>query len=184
MALPIEGGQWSLDPAHSAIEFAVRHLGISTVRGRFTEAAATLVVGEALDSSSLSAEIQMASVSTGNTDRDGHLQSTDIFNVETQPTMSFQSSSITETGSGAYRVSGDMTINGRTNTESFDATFFGTETFPMDGSTRAGFEATGQIDKTDYGIDFNVPLTEGGFMLSDKIDVTIHAQLVAPAGDG
>lgn len=75
------------------------------------------------------------------------------------------------------------TINGRTQSEALDATFFGTGTFPMDGSTRAGFEAKGQIDKTDYGIDFNVALSEGGFMLSDKIDITVHAQLVGPAAE-
>lgn len=181
MALPVQAGEWSLDPAHSAVEFSVRHLGISSVRGRFKDAAATLVVGDDLPSSSLSAEIQMASVDTGNADRDGHLQGTDIFNVETQPKMQFQSTAIAAAGDGSYQVTGDMTINGRTNSEALDITFFGTETFPMDGSTRAGFAASGQIDKTDYGIDFNVPLTSGGFMLSDKIDVTIDAQLVGPA---
>ena len=184
MALPVAKGDWSLDPAHSVVEFAVRHLGISTVRGRFKDASATLSVGDDLASSSLSAEVQMASVDTGNADRDGHLQSTDIFNVEAQPVMSFRSTSIGETGDGSYQVTGDMTVNGHTSAETLSVSFFGTEVFPMDGSTRAGFEATGQINKAEYGIDFNVPMTSGGFMLSDKIDITVHAQLVGPAAEG
>ncbi len=181
MELPVESGEWSLDPAHSAVEFAVRHLGISSVRGRFKDATATVVVGDDLASTSLSAEVEMASVDTGNADRDAHLRSTDIFDVESRPKMTFRSTAVAEGADGVYRLTGDLTINGRTRTEVFDARFFGTETFPMDGSRRAGFEATARIDKTDYGVDFNVPLTEGGFMLSDKVDVTIHAQLIGPA---
>ncbi|MGH1488828.1 MAG: YceI family protein [Acidimicrobiales bacterium] len=179
MALPVQQGEWTLDMAHSTIGFAVAHLGITTVRGRFTAGSAKLAVGADLASSSLTTEIAMASVDTGNSDRDGHLRSTDVFNVETQPTMAFQSTSISETGDGSYQVTGDMTINGQTKPETLSVTFSGTEVFPMDGSSRAGFSASGTIDKTAYGIEFNVPLAAGGFMLSDNIEVTIDAQLVA-----
>lgn len=180
MALPVQQGEWSMDIAHSAVGFSVAHLGITTVRGRFTEGSATLVVGEDLASSSLSAEIAMASVDTGNADRDGHLRSTDIFNVESQPVMTFRSTAIAEAGDGAYQVIGDMTINGHTQSETLAVSFVGTEVFPMDQSNRAGFSAAGTIDKTAYGIDFNVPLSAGGFMLSDTIDITIDTQLVGP----
>lgn len=184
MALPIQQGEWALDPAHSVVEFAVRHLGISTIRGRFGDVNAKLSIGPDVGSSTLTAEIDMSSVDTGNSDRDAHLRGTDFFDVETQPKMTFRSTSLAEVGDGSYSVTGDLTINGHTRSETLTARFFGTETFPMDGSTRAGFEATGQIDRTAYGIDFNVPLSGGGSMLSDRIDVALHAQLVGPTSDG
>jgi YihY family inner membrane protein len=181
--LPITAGEWTLDPAHSVVEFAVRHLGISTVRGRFGGVTATLSVADDLSSSSLTAEIDMSTVDTGNSDRDAHLLGTDFFDANTQPTMSFRSTAIADAGDGAYRVSGDMTINAHTQRETLDARLFGIETFPMDGSTRAGFEASGRIDRTAYGIDFNVLLASGGVMLSNGIDITIDAQLVGPSDD-
>lgn len=180
MALPLASGEWSLDPAHSGVEFAVRHLGISTVRGRFGGVEATLDVGGTLSSSSLSAEIDLSTVDTGNADRDAHLRGTDFFDVETRPTMVFRSQAIQESGDGSYEITGELTINGQTRTETLTANFSGIETFPMDGSTRAGFDASGRIDRTDYGIDFNVPLASGGAMLSDDVDVTLHAQLIGP----
>ena len=183
MSLPISAGEWTLDPAHSVVEFAVRHLGISTIRGRFGGVEATLTVGDDLGGSSLTAEIDMSSVDTGNADRDAHLRSTDIFDAETHPTMTFRSTEIAEDGDGSFRLTGDMTINGHTAPESLIARFHGTETFPMDGSTRAGFEATGTIDRTAYGITFNAPLASGGMMLSDDVEVVLDAQLVGPSDD-
>lgn len=183
MSLPLTSGSWSLDPAHSVVEFTVRHLGISTIRGRFTDVSATLDVGEGLGESSLAAEVGMASVTTGDENRDGHLRSTEIFDVETQPKMNFASTGITDAGDGHYRVTGDMTINGTTNSETLDVTFGGTESNPLDGSTRAGFSAAGSIDRTVYGIDWNVPMPGGGSMLATTIDLVIDAQLVAPTAD-
>ena len=181
MALPIQQGEWSLDPAHSVLEFSVRHLGISSVKGRFGGVAATVTVGGDLGSSALAAEIDMSTVDTGNADRDAHLQGTDFFDVATQPKMSFRSTAIADNGNGSFSVTGEMTINGHTQSETLDATFHGTETFPMDGSNRAGFEARGTVDRSAYGIDFNVPLSGGNMMLSNDIDVAIQAQLVGPA---
>ncbi|MEL7156084.1 MAG: YceI family protein [Actinomycetota bacterium] len=179
MSLPISAGQWALDPAHSVVEFSVGHLGISVIRGRFGDVSAQLTAAEDLAGSSLTAEVAMASVDTGNEHRDTHLRSTDIFNAEEQPTMTFTSSSITDAGDGRYRVSGELSINGTTRTEHLDVVFGGTEDNPLDNSTRAGFSATGRIDRTDYGIDWNVPLASGGTMLGSGIDLTLDAQLVA-----
>ena len=183
MSLPLASGAWSLDPAHSVVEFTVRHLGISLIRGRFTDVSATLDVGGDLGQSALSAEVGMASVTTGDENRDGHLRSTEIFNVETQPTMGFTSTAISQAGDGRYQVTGDMTINGTTKQETLDVVFGGTEGNPLDGSTRAGFSATGSIDRTAYGIDWNVPLPGGGAMLSNTIDLALDAQLIAPSAD-
>lgn len=181
MSLPLPSGTWTLDPVHSNIGFAVRHLGISTLRGRFGSAEATLSVGDGLASSALNAEVDMSSVDTGNADRDGHLQGTDFFSVESQPKMSFVSESIEEAGDNRFRLTGTLTLNGHSQSETLDAEFFGSEKNPMDGSTRAGFEATGRIDRTAYGIGWNVPLDAGGVMLGTDIDITLNAQLVGPA---
>ena len=181
MALPLTSGDWALDPAHSVVGFAVRHLGISTIRGRFTDVNATLRVGDDLAGTSLEAEVEMASVSTGNEGRDGHLQSTEIFDVETQPKMRFASTAISEAGDGRYHVNGDLTLNGTTRSETLEVEFFGSETNPMDGSRRAGFAASGAIDRTEYGIDWNVPMPGGGGMLATTIAITLDAQLVGPS---
>ncbi len=183
MSLPLVSGAWSLDPTHSVVEFSVRHLGISSIRGRFTDVSAKLEVGGELDQSALSAEVGMASVTTGDENRDGHLRSTEIFDVESQPKMGFTSTAITDAGDGRYQVTGDMTINGTTKSETLDVTFGGMESNPLDGSTRAGFNATGSIDRTAYGIDWNVPLPGGGAMLSSTIELTLDAQLVGPSDD-
>lgn len=181
MALPLSNGDWTMDPAHSVVGFSVRHLGISTIRGRFTDASATLSVGDDLAGTTLSAEVEMASVSTGNEGRDGHLQSTEIFNVESQPKMTFVSTSIAEAAGGRYQVTGDLTLNGTTRSETLDVEFFGTETNPMDSSSRAGFAAQGTVDRTAYGIDWNVPMPGGGAMLANDIAITLDAQLVGPS---
>lgn len=183
MSLPLAAGEWTMDPVHSNISFAARHLGISTIGGRFISGEATLAVGETLADTSLTAEIDLSSVDTGNPDRNGHLQSTDFFSVETKPKMSFASTSIEDLGDNRYRLNGDLTLNDHTQAETLEATFFGTEKNPIDGTTRAGFEATGRIDRTDYGLTWNVPLEAGGVMLSHDIDITLHTQLVGPTAE-
>jgi len=180
MSLPLTAGTWTLDKAHSTVGFGVRHLGISTLSGLFTEADASLDVGEDLASSSLSASIEMSSIDTSNVDRDGHLKGTDIFDVDSKPKLTFASTGIEAAGEG-YKVAGDLSLGDKTTPVTLDVTFFGTETFPFDGSTHAGFQATGVVDKTALGIDFNVPLTSGGFMLSDNIDISLNVQLIGPA---
>ena len=95
--------------------------------------------------------------------------------------MAFRSTSITEAGTDEYTVTGDLTINGVTKSETLDVTFYGTETFPGDGSFHAGFEATDTINRKDYGVDFNVPLGAGGFVVSDKVGIELNIQLLAPA---
>ena len=183
MSLPLATGTWSLDPVHSVVQFSIRHLGISSIRGRFAEVESTLDVGDDLGSSQLSATIGMGSIETGNADRDGHVRSSDIFDAEANPQMTFRSSEIVAGADGAYKVTGELGMHGHTNTETLDVTFFGTEDNPLDGSVRAGFLAVGKIDRTAYGIEWNVPLNSGGFMLGKEVDLTIDAQLVGPSAD-
>lgn len=178
--LPLAPGKWTLDPLHCTVEFTVRHMAISKVRGRFHTFDATVTVGDSLETSSLTASVDMSSVDTGNADRDAHLRNADFFRVDEHPTMTFRSTAIEASGESTFGVVGDLTVNGVTRQERLDVAFHGVEAFPGDGSSHAGFEATGTINRTDYGIDFNVPLGAGGFVISDRIGIELDIQLVAP----
>ncbi len=180
-SLPLAPGVWTLDPLHCTVEFTARHMAISKVRGRFHTFDATVVVGDSLETSSLSAIVDMSSVDTNNADRDAHLRNSDFFHVDEHPEMTFRSTGITETARNAYEVTGDLTINGMTREERLDVVFHGTETFPGDGSFHAGFEATGTVSRADYGVDFNVPLGAGGVVISDTIGIELDIQLLAPS---
>jgi polyisoprenoid-binding protein YceI len=177
--LPLATGAWTADPAHTTVGFVVRHLGLSKVRGRFDGVTAQLVVGDDLASSAVSAVIEMGTVKTGNADRDAHLASSDFFNAETNPTMTFRSTSIAGEGE-EYSMVGDLTINGITQQVELDVEFFGTSVFPGDQSTRAGFSATGTISRKDFGISFNAPVGADKVMISDKVALELDVQLIAP----
>ncbi|HSM67257.1 MAG TPA: YceI family protein [Ilumatobacteraceae bacterium] len=177
--LPLASGTWNADPAHTTVGFVVRHLGLSKVRGRFEGVTAQLVVGDDLASSSVTARVEMGTVKTGNPDRDAHLASSDFFNADTNPTMTFVSTSITGEGE-EFTLAGDLTINGVTRPIELDVEFFGTSVFPMDQSTRAGFSATGSLSRKDFGIEFNVPLGGDKVMIADKVVLELDVQLIAP----
>ena len=178
--LPLASGIWTLDSLHSTVEFTARHMAISKVRGRFHQFDATITVGESLEATSVSASIDLSSVDTNNADRDTHLRNSDFFHVDKHPTMTFDSTEIATTGEDRYELTGDMTIAGVTHPETLTVTFNGTETFPGDGSVHAGFEATGSISRNTYGVDFNIPLNTGGFVISDQVGIELDIQLLAP----
>ena len=168
-------GAWVVEPSHSEVGFTVRHLGLSKVRGRFNSFSATVQVADGAVTE-LEAQVDLASVDTNNPDRDGHLKSTDFFDVEQHPAMTFRS-----TSADATRLSGDLTINGITKPVTFDLEFHGVT---IDGyeTTRAGFSAAGRILRTDFGIDFNAPLGMDGMLIADKVDIELEIQLVPAAG--
>ena len=178
--LPLATGTWTADPAHTTVGFVVRHLGLSKVRGRFDGVTAQLEVGNDLADTVVTAEIEMATVTTGNPDRDAHLTSSEFFDAETNPTMTFRSTEIRGDGE-AYTLVGDLTINGITERVEFDVEFFGTSVFPMDQSTRAGFAATGSISRTTFGIEWDVPLGGEKMMIGDKVALELDVQVVAPS---
>jgi polyisoprenoid-binding protein YceI len=179
-ALPLAPGPWTLDKNHSSVLFVVRHLGLSNVRGRFDSFEATLDVGATLDSVSVSADVELASVNTANADRDAHLRNSDFFDTDKNEHMSFRSTSITGSDD-EYQLHGDLTIAGITKPVSFDVEFNGTEVFPADQSTHAGFSATGQIKRSDFGVDFGIIPGAEKIMLGDKIKIELDIQFVAPA---
>lgn len=175
-ALPLATGTWTLDPFHSQVGFTVRHLGISKVRGAFRRFDVQLVVGESLLDSSLTATIDVASIDTGNGDRDAHVLSSDLLDVAARPSMTFRSTAISEDADG-YRVDGELTIGEVTRPVAFTAELGGIEAFPIDGSSHAGFEVTTEIKRHDFGIHFGA--MDAG--LGNVIKIAIDLQLVAPA---
>lgn len=178
--MPLTAGTWAIDPSHSSVEFVVRHMGLSKVRGRFGEFRAELIVGDDLSACSLTAEVELSSVSTNNADRDAHLAGTDFFDVEAAPKMTFVSTAI-EGADGAYTATGDLSIRGVTRPVTLDIEFNGTETFPFDQSVHAGFSASGSISRKDFGVEFDVPLGADKVMIGDKVQIELEAQF-APAG--
>lgn len=177
MSLPLQPGLWVIDGVHSTVEFTVRHLGISKVRGRFRAFGANVTIGPELASSSLTAEVDLSSVDTGNTDRDGHLRTTDFFDLESHPKLTFRSTMLTDRGDGAYAVNGDLSLNGITHPQELIVQFNGTETYPVDGTLHAGFTATGVLSRSAFGVKFDVPLATGGFAIGDKVNIELDVQL-------
>ncbi|MCI3277251.1 YceI family protein [Streptomyces cylindrosporus] len=174
-ALPLVPGEWELDPLHSAVNFTVRHLGIAKVRGRFTEFKAELFVGGTADEVRVSAEIALASIDTGNSDRDAHTRSPELLDVEKRPTMSFRSTRVSGQGED-WSMEGDLTIGDVTRPVTLAVEFGGAVDSPVDQRKHAGFEATGEIRRSDYRLDF------GAGFLGDVVKVHLDMQFVEPVG--
>ena len=169
-------GTWIVDPAHSSVEFVIRHLGLSKVRGRFNEFNGSVTVGSPLADTTVEATVDLASVDTNNADRDNHLRSTDFFDVERDSEMIFRSTALTPAGE-SYVLAGDLTIAGVSRPVSFDVEFGGVAVDAF-GATRAGFSATGEISRKDFGIEFDIPLDAGGVLLGDKVRIELEIQVV------
>ncbi len=176
MALPIAPGTYGIDTAHSQLGFSVRHLGISVIRGTFDRYGGALYVGDDLASTVVAIEAEMASINSGNRDRDEHMYGEDWFDVVNHPQMTFRSTSIVD-AAGGYTMTGDLTIKKITHSVTFNAVYNGSETFPMDQSTHFGFEASGSISRTAFGVSYGVPL------LSDQVKLTLDAQFIRPPAD-
>ena len=174
MSLPIPAGTYGIDPVHTQIGFAVKHLGISTVRGTFDQFTGSLIVGADLASTKVEVDASIGSINTGNGGRDGHLQGADFFDTENHPTMSFRSAGI-DTNGDDYVLNGELTLRGVTKAVALAVTFNGSGVFPMDKSTHFGFEAVGEINRTDFGVSYGVPL------VSDKVKLSLDVQFVQPA---
>lgn len=169
-------GTWNIDPSHSTVSFVARHLVITKVRGTFGEVSGAVVIADDKLSSTVEATITMSSVTTGDEGRDEHLKSADFFDVETYPTMTFLSTGIR--GDGAdYVLTGTLTIKGVAKTVELDLEFEGVSPDPW-GGTRVGFSATGEINRRDFGLDFDVKLDTGGALVSEKIKIELEVQAV------
>ena len=168
-------GTWTVDPAHSELGFVARHLMVTKVRGKFKDFEGSVKVGDVISDSQDAAVAQLASVDTASADRDAHLKSADFFDVENNPTMSFTSTEVTEDS-----LKGDLTIKGVTKPVVFDLDFNGLATDPW-GNQKAGFEAETEINRKDFGLEWNVALEGGGVLVSEKIKIHLEIQLTKAA---
>jgi polyisoprenoid-binding protein YceI len=178
LSLPLSPGRWAIDTNHSSIGFSIRHLGVSKVRGRFTRFDADIVIGETLDSTTVRATVDIASIDTANADRDAHVLSPDIIDVAKRPTMVFRSTRVAGAGS-EYQVDGDLTIGDVTHPIVLAVELGGVESFPG-GPRHAGFEATTEIRRKDFGIDLALPPGITVVALGDVVKVELDLQLLEP----
>lgn len=179
MALEIPGyiaGTWNIDPVHSEVGFTVRHMMVSKVRGSFRTFSGQVVTADDPLQSTVTATVELASVDTGNGDRDNHLRSADFFETDAHRTMTFQSTAIRSDG-GDLTLVGDLTLRGVTKPVelALEIGGFGPDAF---GGTRAGFSASGEIKRSDFGVEYNAVLETGGLVLSDKVTLNLEIQLV------
>lgn len=174
-ALPT--GTWAADQGHSSVGFAVKHLGIATVRGNFGEFEGTLTVGESPADTRIEGRVKVASVNTNEPDRDAHLLSPDFFDAEQFPEITFVSTSIEADGDDEFKVSGDLTIHGVTNPVELEVEVQGTETDPW-GNERVGLEIEGSISRGDFGMKFNQALGSGNLLVADKVKLSLDISAV------
>src|SRR6266545_314796 len=160
-------GTWKIDPVHSDVAFTVRHMMVSKVRGHFTRYDGTVVTADNPLESSVTASVELDSISTGNDQRDDHIRSADFFEVEKYPTMTYRSTGLRQHGE-RWVVEGELSLHGVTRQVPLTLEVNGFTADPF-GGQRAGFSATAEINRRDFGIDISLPMDGGGVVVGDKI---------------
>jgi polyisoprenoid-binding protein YceI len=168
-------GTWNIDPVHSEVGFSVRHMMVSKVRGKFDTFSGQFVTGEDPLSSSVTAEIELTSINTGNQQRDDHIRSADFFEVDKHQKMTYRSTGV-RLSDGDYVLDGELTIKGVTKNVPLKLELNGFGPDPY-GGTRAGFTATGEINRSDFGINFGLG-EGGGVVVSDKVNLLLEIEAV------
>ncbi|HUF77127.1 MAG TPA: YceI family protein [Longimicrobiales bacterium] len=169
---------WQIDPAHSHVEFAVKHLMISTVKGRFGDVEGSVTVeSDDAETARIDVTIAAESIDTGVGKRDDHLRSADFLHAERYPSLRFESTEVERNGDGELRVKGDLTIRDVTREVVLEVEELGSAKDPW-GGERAAFQATTSIDRKDFGLTWNQALETGGVLVGDKVRISIDAQLV------
>jgi polyisoprenoid-binding protein YceI len=167
-------GRWRIDPVHSYVGFVIKHMMVSKVRGHFTQVEATVVTAEDPLDSTVTATIQAGSIDTNNSMRDDHIRSADFFDAANHPTLTFASTGIRHVD-GQFYIDGDLTIRGVTNpvTLQVETPEFGPN---PQGGTKAGFSATTEINRNDFGVSYNGPIPGGGMALGDKVQIVLEIE--------
>src|SRR4249920_3184714 len=169
-------GTWTIDPVHSEVSFVVRHMMVSKVRGRFDKFEGTIVTAPDPLQSTVTATVELSSVNTGEPNRDNHIRSADFFEVESHPHLTFRSTGVRPDGDD-FLLDGDLTIRGTTEpvTLKLEVNGFGPDPF---GGTRAGFSASGEINRNDFGVSDNGPIpgATGGVIVSEKVAITLESE--------
>lgn len=169
-------GTWNVDPSHSGLNFSVRHLMVSKVRGRFSEFSGSLTIDADPLKSSVVASANVASINTNDDGRDQHLRTGDFFDADKYPTIGFSSTSIARSGDG-YVLNADLTIKDVTKNVAFVLEFEGTSQDPW-GNTKAGFSARADINRKDFGLEYNAALETGGVLIGEKVTIELDIQAV------
>jgi polyisoprenoid-binding protein YceI len=175
--LPIPGytaGTWTIDTVHSHVGFVIKHMMVSKVRGRFTSFSGEITLTDDPFASSVSVSIEAMSIDTDNSTRDGHIRSADFFHADEYPTLTFTSTGVRQEEGEIY-VDGDLTIRGTTRpvTLTLEPPEFGPG---PDGGTKAGFSATTEINRTDFGVSYNGPIPGGGVALAEKVQIVLDIE--------
>ena len=169
---------WAFDPTHSELTFKVKHLMIANVKGEFRNFTAQLTTeGDDFNSASAQATIDVTSIDTNNTDRDGHLKSGDFFDAENHPNIQFASTSFQMFDAENGQLKGNLTIKGHTKEISLDVEFGGMSQDPW-GNVKAGFSLSGKINRNDFGLSWNAALETGGVLVSEEVKLAAEIQFV------
>jgi len=178
-------GVYSVDAVHSSIGFVARHLVAAKVRGNFTEFSGEITIGDSPETSSVEASVQASSITTNNEMRDGHLKSADFLESEKYPTLNLRSTNIRPTKGDTFELTADLTVKGVTKSVTFDLEFLGTGPSMTPGVDVVGFEARAEVDRREFGINFEGALENGSLVVGNKIvlelAVEAHAKVLAEA---
>jgi polyisoprenoid-binding protein YceI len=170
-------GTWAIDPVHSKVGFAVKHMGVATVRGEFRDFEGTIEIGEDLESSHAHGTVKAVSVNTNNEQRDEHLRSPDFFAVGDNPELRFESKRIEAIDDESLRIIGDLTINGVTREQELTAEILGTGLGASD-EERLGLEVTGELSRKEFGMKFNAALGSGNAVVADKVKLELDVAAI------
>ncbi len=171
-------GVYAVDLAHSSVGFVVRHLVASKVRGQFTAFEGQITVGETPQASSVTASVRADSITTNNEMRDGHLKSPDFLDFENHPTLELRSTSVTATGPATYELATELTLRGVTRPVLFELEYLGTNPGLAPNTTVAGFEARAEIDRREFGVNFDATLENGAIVVGNKIVLELNIEAV------
>lgn len=171
--------KWVIDSSHSEVEFTLKHLMVSTVKGRFQKVSGDADFDEADPSGAyVDVTIDVSSIDTHDEKRDGHLRSPDFFDAAQYPSITFKSTKVAHSGGNEYKVTGDLTMHGVTKPVTLDVEYSGQAKSPF-GHTAAGFSAKASLNRKDFGLNWNVALEAGGVMVSDKVNINLEIELIA-----
>ena len=177
-ALPqgLSAGTWNVDANHSEFAFTARHAGVSKVRGKFSVIGGTVEFGDDFESLKVEATADASTIDTNNADRDGHLKSNDFFLAEEHPQITFKSVKVHDFDGSEFKLEGELTIRGVSQTVTFDAEFNGANEDPY-GNKVAGFSAVGKVSRKAFGMEFNATIPGGDLLVSDKITIDVELEL-------
>jgi polyisoprenoid-binding protein YceI len=178
----VSAGTWEIDPAHSSVEFSVKHMGIANIRGKFTEFQGTVEVGDDAWSAKARGSVKVASIDTGDEKRDAHLRSPDFFDADNFPEITFESTRVEPIDDESSRLFGNLTMHGITREIKLDLILQGTDTDPW-GNDRAGAHVQGALNRRDFDMQFNQALGSGNALVGDKVRISLEISAVLEAPD-